>query len=452
MAMLSFERKYRVRGGTLIGGDLFDFWVGPFYVGFFGVTTIFFALARHRADRLRRGARADLEPLADQHRPARPEVRPRPRAAAGGRAVADHHHLRASAPSSPGRCAQVEICRKLGMGYHVPVRLRLRDLRLRHAGGDPAGAAGRLGARLPLRHLQPPRLGVEHRLPVPALPLQSGAHARGELLLHDDASRCRCTARWSCRRPTRRRASAVKTSEHENTFFRDTIGYSIGTLGIHRLGPVPGAARPASGARSASSSAARSGPAAGRNGGAGGSTCRSGARARARTMAEYQNIFTQVQVRGPAYAGVPLDARRPGSASGKPGFIYWLGQDRRRAGRADLPRLARPRLAHLRLHRHRDHRAQHVGLGELGPGPVRPPAALAGARAAAARPTACSIPPLNEGGWWLMAGFFLTASILLWWAAHLPPRPGARHGHARRLGLRRARSGSIWCSASSARS
>jgi photosynthetic reaction center L subunit len=28
----------------------------------------------------------------------------------------------------------------------------------------------------------------------------------------------------------------VKTAEHENTFFRDTIGWSIGTLGIHRLG------------------------------------------------------------------------------------------------------------------------------------------------------------------------------------------------------------------------
>ena len=40
--MLNFERKYRVRGGTLVGGDLFDFWVGPFYVGFFGVTTIIF--------------------------------------------------------------------------------------------------------------------------------------------------------------------------------------------------------------------------------------------------------------------------------------------------------------------------------------------------------------------------------------------------------------------------
>ena len=44
MAMLSFERKYRVRGGTLVGGDLFDFWAGPFYVGFFGITTAFFAL------------------------------------------------------------------------------------------------------------------------------------------------------------------------------------------------------------------------------------------------------------------------------------------------------------------------------------------------------------------------------------------------------------------------
>ena len=26
------------------------------------------------------------------------------------------------------------------------------------------------------------------------------------------------------------------------------------------------------------------------------------------------------------------------------------------------------------------------------------------------------LPPLNDGGWWLLAGFFLTASILLWWA------------------------------------
>jgi photosynthetic reaction center L subunit len=30
MAMLSFEKKYPVRGGTLIGGDLFDYLAGPF--------------------------------------------------------------------------------------------------------------------------------------------------------------------------------------------------------------------------------------------------------------------------------------------------------------------------------------------------------------------------------------------------------------------------------------
>ena len=42
MALLSFERKYRVPGGTLVGGNRFDFRVGPFFVGYFGVTTMFF--------------------------------------------------------------------------------------------------------------------------------------------------------------------------------------------------------------------------------------------------------------------------------------------------------------------------------------------------------------------------------------------------------------------------
>lgn len=26
--MLSFERKHQIAGGTLVGGSLFDFWVG----------------------------------------------------------------------------------------------------------------------------------------------------------------------------------------------------------------------------------------------------------------------------------------------------------------------------------------------------------------------------------------------------------------------------------------
>ena len=70
MAMLSFERKYRVRGGTLIGGDLFDFWIGPFYVGFFGITTAFFTILGNGAHCLRGSHWSDLEPLANQYRAA----------------------------------------------------------------------------------------------------------------------------------------------------------------------------------------------------------------------------------------------------------------------------------------------------------------------------------------------------------------------------------------------
>jgi photosynthetic reaction center L subunit len=33
----------------------------------------------------------------------------------------------------------------------------------------------------------------------------------------------------------------VKSPEHENTIFRDIMGYSIGTVGIHRLGLFSGA-------------------------------------------------------------------------------------------------------------------------------------------------------------------------------------------------------------------
>ena len=41
-------------------------------------------------------------------------------------------------------------------------------------------------------------------------------------------------------------------------------------------------------------------------------------------MLDYQNIFSQVQVRGPAYAGVPM-TRGPWVRNIKPGFNYWLG-------------------------------------------------------------------------------------------------------------------------------
>jgi hypothetical protein len=101
---------------------------------------------------------------------------------------------------------------------------------------------------------------------------------------------------------------AGEDAEHENTFFRDFIGYSIGTLGIHRLGLFLALA-PASGARSASSSAAPSGPAAGRSGGAGGSTCRSGAEG----GLPWPNTRTSSPGAGPR----PRLSRRPARRAGR---------------------------------------------------------------------------------------------------------------------------------------
>ena len=115
MAMLSFEKKYRIRGGTLIGGDLFDFWVGPFYVGFFGVLSVFFIF-------LGVGLILFGASLGDTWNPLRISINP-----------PDLKYGLAFAPLQEGGlwqvitiCAigafsswalrEVEICRKLGMG------------------------------------------------------------------------------------------------------------------------------------------------------------------------------------------------------------------------------------------------------------------------------------------------------------------------------------------------
>ena len=74
MAMLSFERKYRVPGGTLVGGDCSISGSAPFTSAFSASPPLFFSLLGTFADRLWSGNRSDLERLADQHRPARPEA------------------------------------------------------------------------------------------------------------------------------------------------------------------------------------------------------------------------------------------------------------------------------------------------------------------------------------------------------------------------------------------
>ena len=168
-------------------------------------------------------------------------------------------------------------------------------------------------------------------------------------------------------------------------------------------------------------------------------------------MAEYQNIFTQVQVR-PANSDMGVTARPATMRSrGQASLLLLARQDRRRADRADLSRLSGVASLDVRLRRHRNHRAQHVGFGELEPDPIRAPVALARARAAGAGIRAQHHPPLNEGGWWLMAGFFLTTSILLWWVRTIPARACAAAWARTSPGRSPRRSGFISSSASSGR-
>jgi photosynthetic reaction center L subunit len=234
MAMLSFERKYRVRGGTLVGGDLFDFWVGPFYVGFFGVTTIFFsflgtALILYDAS------------LQGVFNPWRINVAP-----------PDLKYGLGLAPLKEGGiwqivtvCAlgafgswalrEVEICRKLGMGYHVPVAFGvaifayatlvvIRPVLMGAWGhGFPYGIwshldwVSNIGYQYLHFHYNP-----AHMIAVSFFFTTTFALAlHGALVL-------------SATNPPE--GETVKTPDHEDTFFRDLIGYSVGTLGIHRLG------------------------------------------------------------------------------------------------------------------------------------------------------------------------------------------------------------------------
>ena len=130
-------------------------------------------------------------------------------------------------------------------------------------------------------------------------------------------------------------------------------------------------------------------------------------------MAQYQNIFTQIQVHGPHDMGIALP-RGDSARSGTPTTNYWFGKfgDAQVGpiyfGTLGLWSLVCGLIA-----------IEIIGLNMLASvnwDPLRfvrelfyltldPPTAKYG----------LSIPPLNEGGWWLMAGFFLTASILLWW-------------------------------------
>ncbi len=239
MALLSFERKYRVRGGTLIGGDLFDFWVGPFYVGFFGVTTALFASLGTAL--IFYGAS-----LGPTWNPWLISIAP-----------PDISYGLGLAPLREGglwqiitMCAvgsfvswalrEVEICRKLGMGYHVPIGFGvaifayvslvvIRPWLLGAWGfGFPYGIFSHLdwvsntGYQYLHFHYNPAHMLAVSFFFTTTLALS----LHGALVL-------------SAVNPPKNADGTpgeVKSPEYEDAFFRDTIGYSVGTLGIHRVG------------------------------------------------------------------------------------------------------------------------------------------------------------------------------------------------------------------------
>jgi photosynthetic reaction center M subunit len=130
-------------------------------------------------------------------------------------------------------------------------------------------------------------------------------------------------------------------------------------------------------------------------------------------MIEYQNIFTRVQVHGPDDFGVPM---KPGNWPREKGITtnWLLGI----IGDAQLGPIYLGAIGIMSLICGFI-AIEIIGLNMLASvnwNPIQfvrqlfwlglePPPAKYG----------LSLAPLREGGWWQMAGFFLTASILLWW-------------------------------------
>ena len=234
MAMLSFEHKYRVRGGTLIGGDLFDFWVGPFYVGFFGVTTIFFTVFGTLL--ILWGAAIGPTWNPWQINIAPPSI----------------EYGLGFAPMREGGlwqwitfCAigafvswdlrMIEIARKLGMGLHVPIAFAgaiLAYVTLEVIRPVLMGAWGYAFPYGIIAHLDwVSNVGYQyidfHYNPAHMIAITFFFTTCFILAMHGGAILSTLNPGGD---------EPVKTSAHEDAFFRDLMVYSIGQLGIHRLG------------------------------------------------------------------------------------------------------------------------------------------------------------------------------------------------------------------------
>ena len=131
-------------------------------------------------------------------------------------------------------------------------------------------------------------------------------------------------------------------------------------------------------------------------------------------MARYQNIFTQVQLRGAPEMGPALGAY-DFPRLGEPGFSYWIGK----IGNAQIGPIYLGGLGILSL-MFGFLAFEIVGLNmwaSVGWDPVQfarqlpwlalePPGPEYGFQL---------FVPLAKGGWWQLAGFSMTTSVLLWW-------------------------------------
>ncbi len=129
-------------------------------------------------------------------------------------------------------------------------------------------------------------------------------------------------------------------------------------------------------------------------------------------MPEYQNLITQLQVRGPTHEDIPIAeswgrtrkkrflhlAGRLGSAQFGPIYLGYWGIASILFGFVAIEIIGLNMWASVNW----DPVEFVRQLPWLALEPPPPSVGL-------------SLPPLGQGGWWLMAGAFLTAAIILWW-------------------------------------
>ncbi len=130
-------------------------------------------------------------------------------------------------------------------------------------------------------------------------------------------------------------------------------------------------------------------------------------------MPEYQNIFTQVQVHGHGEMGIPI-GRESNNRAGKPLFSWLLGA----IGNAQLGPIYLGATGTMSLICGLI-AFEIIGLNMFASVNWDPVQFVRQLFWLALEPpppgSGLGIPRMAEGGWWLLAGFFLTVSILLWW-------------------------------------